>query len=140
MLQPTIYPSEKGRLTLIVFLGSFLLLISLLIVALSEAKFVAIILLGIPLTFLTWLWLSTYYRVDNEYLHYTSGPFCGKIAVKSIKEVVRNRTLWVGFRPALSPKGLIIRYNKWDEIYISPQHKEAFLTELLKLNEQIQIK
>jgi hypothetical protein len=140
MRQSTIYPSEKGKLTFIVFGGSFLIILSLLMVALSEAKFLAIVLLGAPLLFLTWLWASTYYRVDDAYLHYTSGPFRGKIAITAIREIDKNKTLWVGFKPALSARGLIIRYNKWDEIYISPQHKDAFITELLKRNERIQVK
>jgi hypothetical protein len=140
MLQPTIYPSEKGKLTIVVFAGSFLIILSLLMVALSEAKFLAIVLLGAPLLFLSWLWASTYYRVDDAYLYYTSGPFRGKIPVTAIREIVKNKTLWVGFRPALNTNGLIIRYNKWDEIYISPQQKDAFIRELLKRNEHIQVK
>lgn len=140
MTQTTIYPSEKGMLVAGVFLASMLVLLSLFVLAIAQSKIAAVIILSMPLIFLAWLWAGTYYRIDDQYLYYKSGPFRGKIAIAAIREIVKNKTLWVGFRPALSQKGLIIRYDRWNEIYISPQHKEAFLKDILTRNEKISIK
>jgi hypothetical protein len=140
MTPSVIYPSEKGKLTLVVFAVTLLLLLGVLFLAAAESNMLAIIIVCIPLFFLASLWTGTYYRLDDTFLYYKYGPFKGKLAIASIREIIKNKTLWVGFRPALSTKGLIIRYEKWNEIYISPEHKEAFLAELLKRNAHIQIK
>ena len=46
-------------------------------------------------------------------------------------------TIW---KPALSHIGLIITYNKYDDIYISPEKSEQFITQLLETNPNITIK
>jgi hypothetical protein len=42
--------------------------------------------------------------------------------------------------PALSLDRIAIRYNKFDEVYISPKDKQAFLEDLLKINPNIEVK
>ena len=42
-------------------------------------------------------------------------------------------------KPATALKGLIIKYNKYDEIYISPKTNESFVAEILKLNPEVKI-
>jgi hypothetical protein len=83
---------------------------------------------------LLWFYFGTNYELSyKEGLIYRSGPFHGKIRIESITEIVKGKTLWVGFKPATSGKGLIIKYNKYDEIYISPK------TKILELNYNIKI-
>ena len=48
--------------------------------------------------------------------------------------------MWAGLKPATATKGLIIRYNTYDEIYISPESNEAFIEDLKKINGNTQIK
>lgn len=64
-------------------------------------------------------------------LHYRSGPFRGKITIDAIRDVQRNTTMWSGFRPATHGKGIIVKYNKYDEIYFSPDSNESFIQALL---------
>jgi len=45
--------------------------------------------------------------------------------------VQRNTTMWSGFRPATARKGIIVKYNKYDEIYFSPDSNESFIQALL---------
>ena len=69
--------------------------------------------------FLLWIYFGTRYNVSNkEGLTYRSGPIHGKIKADRIKEIVRGKTLWSGLKPALSRKGLIIRYDTYNEIYV----------------------
>ncbi len=141
-MKTRVYVSEKGRLTKAVYAGVILLLLGTVVVQRDDIadKPLALILLLVPAGLLLWLWLDTWYRIEDGSLVYKSGPFRGRIAIASIREITKNKTLFVGFKPALGQKGLIIRYNGWDEIYISPRNKEAFLAELLQNNGAIVIK
>jgi hypothetical protein len=39
----------------------------------------------------------------------------------------------------LNTKGLVVYYNRYDEIYISPKKEAIFLEELLKINPKIEV-
>lgn len=88
---------------------------------------------------LLWLWFGTYYRLDATHIHYRCGPLRGKIAINAIREVQRNTTMWSGFRPATARKGIIVKYNKYDEIYFSPDSNETFIQALLDVREDIPV-
>lgn len=86
-----------------------------------------------------WLWFGTHYRIGATDIHYRCGPFRGKIAINTIREIQVNTTMWSGFRPALAGKGVIVKYNKYDEIYFSPDSNEAFIRELLDVRGDIPV-
>lgn len=86
---------------------------------------------------LFWMFFGTFYQLSSEKLYYQCGPIRGTIALERIREIVKGRTLWVGFRPATSRKGLIIKFDKFNEIYISPQTNEAFIAKILELKPDI---
>ena len=88
---------------------------------------------------LLWISFGTKYYLTEEYLKYESGPIRGKIPLISIKTIIKNKTLWVGLKPATASNGLIIKYNSFDELYISPDSNDEFITEILKLNNNIEI-
>ena len=91
---------------------------------------------------LVWILLDTKYILKENKIFYNSGPFRGAIAIDSIKKIERHSGLMVPvtFKPALNTKGLIIHYNNFDDIYISPKQEESFLEELLKVNPNIEIR
>lgn len=91
---------------------------------------------------LVWILLDTKYILKENKIFYNSGPFRGTIAIDSIKKIERHSGLMVPvtFKPALNTKGLIIHYNNFDDIYISPKQEESFLEELLKVNPNIEIR
>ena len=99
-----------------------------------------IIMIGI-ISLIIWILLDTKYIFSQEILYFYSGPFRGKINVNSIKNIERHSGLIVPvtYKPALDTKGLIIRYNSFDDIYISPKEEEVFIQELLKINPNIVI-
>lgn len=99
-----------------------------------------LILILIVVGFLFWLYFGTSYELTKENgLSYRSGPFHGTIGVDRITEIIKGKTLWVGFRPATARKGLIVKYDRFNEIYISPKTNESFIEKLLELNETIRI-
>ena len=81
----------------------------------------------------------TYYTIDGDELRWRSSILFGKFSVSSIQKVAINKTLWVGTRPATARNGVIIYYNKYDEIYFSPSDNEAFVTALLEINHEIEV-
>ncbi len=89
--------------------------------------------------FLLWIFNSTKYELTNTHLNYQSGPITGKIQIDSINTIINGKTMWSGLKLATAKNGLIIKYNKYDEIYISPKTNEIFISEILKLNKNIEI-
>ena len=92
--------------------------------------------------FLIWTYKTTFYKIENSDLYWKSGPFKGKIDISKINKIEYHKgiivpTIW---KPALSHIGLIITYNKYDDIYISPEKSEQFITQLLETNPNITIK
>ncbi|ESU28650.1 hypothetical protein FLJC2902T_12410 [Flavobacterium limnosediminis JC2902] len=103
--------------------------------------------IGIPIFlsliggFLIWTLSDTKYRISDNNLKYYSGPIRGKIDIRQIRKIEHVKTVFVSaiLKPALGSHGLMITYNKFDDIYISPKDKENFIAELLKINPNIQI-
>ncbi|SCX93230.1 PH domain-containing protein [Nonlabens sp. Hel1_33_55] len=97
-----------------------------------------ILMLVVPFL-LIWILIQTYYVLDNDELKYVSGPIRGSIKIADIEQVVKNTTLWVGLKPATARNGIIIRYNNYNELYISPYNNEKFIEKLLELKPDIEV-
>lgn len=99
--------------------------------------------IGIPfaaiIALLLWIYFGTKYELTDSELIYHSGPWKGRIHIDEIHEIVKGRTLYAGLKPAAAGKGLIIKFRKYDEIYISPNSNELFIGEILKRNPNISI-
>ncbi len=77
---------------------------------------------------------SIQYKIDGENLII----WRTKIPIQSIHKVYRTRMPLSS--PALSLDRIGIVYNKYDEIFISPNEREEFIKELLKVNPTIEVK
>ena len=88
-----------------------------------------------------WILVDTKYKIKDKSLNYYSGPIRGKIDIYQIRKIEHVKTFFVSsiLKPALGSHGLTVTYNKFDDIYISPKNKEAFIGELLKINPDIEI-
>ena len=104
-----------------------------------KSNLLFIIILCIPLFILLWVYLDTYYIIENNYLKYKSAFLKGKIPIAEIKEIQKGKTLWNGRKPALSAHGLIIIYSHNKRIYIAPDNNEKLLAELLDINNNIKV-
>ena len=120
-----------GCISLIVSVG--------LATGLDKSSYVTISLLLLVSAFLLWSYYGTYYELTQKQIKYNCGLIKGKIEIKEVRGVVKGKTLWVGLKPATARKGLIIKYGKFDEIYISPQTNDEFINRLLELNDAIKI-
>lgn len=128
-------------LGLIIWITSILLLSYSLIFYFQEGVnkefFIFLSISLITVSFLLWILLDTYYEIKDNYLHYKSGPIFGKIEIDRIKKITTNKTMYVGLKPALATKGLIINYDRYSDIYISPVTPWLFIETLKKTNPNI---
>jgi Bacterial PH domain len=60
------------------------------------------------------------------------------IEIAKIRKIEKSNSILSA--PALSLDRLLVRYNKYDEVYISPKDKQLFVEELLKINPNIEVK
>lgn len=88
-----------------------------------------------------WIVLDTKYILKENKIFYNSGPFRGSIAIELISKIEHHSGLIVPvtYKPALNKKGIIIHYNRFDDIYFSPKQEELFIEELLKTNPNIEV-
>ncbi|MCL6217871.1 PH domain-containing protein [Zunongwangia pacifica] len=88
---------------------------------------------------LLWLNFGTAYELTPHYFKYRGGPLRGEIPLEKITEIVVGKSLWLGLRPATARKGLILKYDIYNEIYISPLTNESFIKKILELDSQIKV-
>ncbi|ODS79379.1 MAG: hypothetical protein ABS46_15925 [Cytophagaceae bacterium SCN 52-12] len=103
--------------------------------AFSEKPYMLLPLL-VPVILLFWIYFSTAYKIENGFFHYQSGPLKGKIEIGKISEIRKNKTLWVGIKPAIASNGIIIKHG-FDEVYISPESNDELVGDLLRINPEI---
>lgn len=100
---------------------------------------VILLLILIPPILMLWVYFDTFYKIENNELIYRSGFIRGRIDIRKITKVFKGKTNWVGLKPALATNGLIIRYNKFDEIYISPENNDELIAGLVAVNREISV-
>ena len=61
-----------------------------------------------------------------------------RIEISKIRKIEKTNSILSS--PALSLDRIAIKFNKFDEVYISPKEKQAFVEELLNVNPDIEIK
>ncbi len=89
----------------------------------------------VGLILLFWiLGITLKYKIEDGYL----SVWKTKIDIKTIRKVYATRNPLSS--PALSINRIAIVYNKYDEILISPKDRADFISELLKVNPNIEVK
>lgn len=95
------------------------------------------ILMVLLIGLLLWPNFNTEYQLTSTELIYRCGPIRGKIKIERITEIIKGKTLWSGLKPATARNGLIIKYGRYEEIYISPKTNNSFISKILELNDKI---
>ncbi|KYC98189.1 PH domain-containing protein [Heyndrickxia sporothermodurans] len=133
--------SKKGPIITIITWSLFIVLLGTIIILLihgledSDSIF-GLIIVSISLVFVTWLWMNTYYEINNGKLKIIAGPF--KYAIIDINEIKTiESTKNIISSPALSMDRIEIQYNKWHTIIISPKNQAEFIYELKQINPKI---
>lgn len=136
------FKSRKDILLSLVIFGVTGLLMGILIYGImvgniQKNEYWDLFIVGGVICFLIWFYFGTRYELTSTDFKYYSGPFRGKIALIRIKEVVVGTTVWVGFRPATARNGILIKYDTYEELYISPKTNESFVIALKELKSDI---
>ena len=141
----TKYPSEKGS----IFIAAFVLVCLISVFTLFQKPFtdfklsfnVAQLILLPVILLLLWMMFGTYYVIDGDQLKYQCAFIQGSIPIAEIHQITiqKSFSFYSGMKPALGNFGIVIKYNRWDDIYLSPQNKEIFVAELKKINPNIEI-
>ena len=137
------FKSRKGSFLLVAMLLINSLFAYMIFVQFSGQKsqdlnrLIPLLVIFLSAFLVNWIYFSTYYVLDQTYLKYYSGPIKGSIKIDTIHQVVLGKTLWTGLKPATATKGIIVKFNTYDEIYISPDSNELFVEELLKLRPKV---
>lgn len=136
-----IYAARKDNFMHGMLAGAFILPVALYFAdsaTFSEKPFL-LLPLASPLALFVWLYFDTYYIIENGQLKYKSAFLKGTIDIRKISKVINGKTMWVGIKPALAKGGLVLKYNRYDEIYVAPQDKEAFIADLLAVNPAMEV-
>ena len=65
--------------------------------------------------------------------------YFGQNKTCEIRKIETNTTQWVGLKASTATKGLVIHFNKYDEIFIAPVNTKLFIDSLLKINPDIEL-
>lgn len=103
-----------------------------------ERPFILLPLL-VPAALLIWFYVGTEYIIQEHKLLYKSAFIKGEIDIQKIREISKGKTMWIGLRPATATNGLVIRFNTYDEIYVSPKDHSAFIDALKQINGNIKV-
>lgn len=109
-----------------------------LILSVWERDWCVLFIMVITTLFVGNIFLSTHYTINGENLMIKSGIIIGKtIKIKDIYRIEKTNSILSS--PALSLDRIEIFYGNQNSIIISPKEKMDFITELLKVNENIEI-
>lgn len=93
----------------------------------------------LPATYFIYEIFTTKYVIEDNSIRYQFGFLKGNISIEDIKLIQLGKTMWVGKKCGLASKGIIITYNRFDEIYITPKEQERFIETLQKINPNLKI-
>ena len=137
------FKSRKGIFFSLLTIGFALVSTSLCFLALfANEAFVPtplVILFLLTSGLLLWAYFGTKYELTKDSLKYRSAFLRGTIQVNRIHTIIKNKTMLSGIKPATAGQGLIVKFDTYDEIYISPASNDSFVEYLKGLNPQIKI-
>lgn len=104
-----------------------------------EGEWLGLLGLVAVVGFILFLSKTTQYIINENQLIVKSTWIVNvRIDISKITKVEKSNSILSS--PALSLDRLLVRYNKYDEVLISPKEKKEFIDELLKINPTIEIK
>jgi hypothetical protein len=107
--------------------------------AMLEGEWIGLLGLVGVVGFILILSKTTQYIInENQLIVKSSWIVNERIDISKITKIEKSNSILSS--PALSLDRLLVRYNKYDEVLISPRDKTEFIDELLKINPAIEIK
>jgi hypothetical protein len=131
------FETKRDNTLLIIFLFVFVLYTGIAMFSIIKEKNYSVIwpfsLILILLILLFYFILKTTYFVFEEYqLVCRSLFFKRSITYSSIRKIAKHKGLYAGLKFSTAWNGLVVHYNKYDELLISPEREEEFIKEIEK--------
>jgi hypothetical protein len=103
-----------------------------------EQIWIGLALIFLIVAFITHMLLTTYYKIENNTLRIKCGFFFNsELNIDIINEIKETNNPISS--PATSIDRLLIIYNKYDTVIISPKEKSAFINQLVEINPNIKV-
>lgn len=103
-----------------------------------EGEWMGLLGLGVVVGLILVFSKTTRYIINkNQLIVKSTWIVYERIDISKISKIEKSNSILSS--PALSLDRFRIRYNKYDEVLISPKEKEEFIDELLKVNPNIEI-
>ena len=136
-MKPTTYKSVKGSLLIAVNA----LMLAMFIFFIVKQIWPAAVIFGLVNGLLLWVWLDTYYTIKDDQLFYKNAFISGSVPIGLIHEIEKHNkgVVMCSAKASLALTGLIIKYNRWDDLFISPENEEQFIADLQKINPEIKV-
>ena len=136
-MKPTIYKSVKGSLLIAVNA----LMLAMFIFFIVKQIWPAAVIFGLVNCLRLWVWLDTYYTIKDDQLFYKNAFISGSVPISMIHEIEKHNkgVVMCSAKASLALTGLIIKYNRWDDLFISPQNQDQFIADLQKINPEIKV-
>jgi len=97
------------------------------------------VLIFSPIVFIIYVINQTYYQIKNEVLYIKSSFFFREeLPINKIRKIEEVTNIISS--PAMSIQRLELFYRKYDSILISPKDQKQFLSDILSVNKNIEIK
>ena len=103
----------------------------------TEAAWPAIAIVVVAYAFVEWIFHSTYYMVDQDYLRIRSGPFRWRVLISEIESITPSNSVLSS--PALSRDRLRVTYRGGRSILVSPGDRGSFVDALRSVNAGIRV-
>ena len=139
------FKSAFSTFNIIILLIPALLVLTISVFTEEDSKLIIFPPLGIfTLLFLiiTVLYFTTYYEIQKEVLIISMFFYKTKIKISEIRTLKYSNSIIKTnlYKPGFHEKGIEIMYHKYDDIFISPEKRDQFITQLLEINPNIEIK
>jgi len=107
------------------------------VASIIEGEWIGYIGIVLCLLFVVFISKSTRYIISENHLIVKCMFIVNdKIEISKIRKIEKTNSILSS--PALSLDQIAIKFNKYDEVYISPKESQAFIDELLKINPEIE--
>jgi hypothetical protein len=102
-----------------------------------EGEWIGFVGIVLCLLFIVFISKSTRYIISENHLIVKCMFIVNdKIEISKIRKIEKTNSILSS--PALSLDRIAIKFNKYDEVYISPKERQAFIDDLLKINPEIE--
>jgi len=117
-----------------------IIVLALLVIVVIFNLYNLTVALIFPAGLVVWTFVGTRYVIEGNTFKYRCGLLSGEFQIDSIREIIKGETVWIGAnKAATATRGLLIKYNKFDDVYVSPQDNDEMVEVLLSKNTAIKV-